>query len=96
MHPLSVLILTDNYRHQCLGRRLLAAFPHDGYSMAADPDHFEDDCRPDDGILSGDAGDDSDDPEEVQSLLTTIQRTRTRAEQRPVGSNEPATVSFCL
>jgi hypothetical protein len=68
--------------------------------MAADPDSFEDDCRSDDGILSGEVGDDSDDPEEVQSLLTTIQRTRTRgAEQRihsHVGSNEPATVSFCL
>jgi hypothetical protein len=67
--------------------------------MAADPDSFEDDCRSDDGILSGDAGDDSDDPEEVQSLLTTIQRIRTRVEQRihnPVGSSGLATVSFCL
>lgn len=76
--------------------------------MAADPDSFEDDCpgRSDDGttsILSGEASDDSDDPEEVQSLLTTIQRTRaeqTRRIHNPVGStgDESATVlvSFCL
>jgi hypothetical protein len=43
--------------------------------MAADPDSFEDDCRSDDGILSGEDGDDSDDSEEVQSLLTSIQST---------------------
>ena len=71
--------------------------------MAADPDSFDDDCRSDDDILSGEvqAGDDSDDPEEVQTLLTTIQRTQ--AEQPRIHSlnhvstsNGPATVSFCL
>jgi hypothetical protein len=72
--------------------------------MAADPDSFDDDCRSDDSILSGEvhAGDDdSDDPEEVQTLLTTIQRTRTEQPRihslNPVStSNGPATVSFCL
>lgn len=50
--------------------------------MAADPDSFEDDCRSDDGTLSGEIADDSDDPEEVHSLLASIQTRSTQAEQR--------------
>jgi hypothetical protein len=96
VEPLAVLM--DRYHHRCLGRRLFAAFPHDGYSMAADPDSFEDGCRSDDGsILSGDASDDSD-PEEVQSLLATIQVQGTRTEQRVhnIAGNGPAAVSSYL
>lgn len=60
--------------------------------MAADPDSFEDECRSDDGILSGD---DSDDPEELQSLPASIQTRSTRAEQRTRNTfgNDPAAVS---
>ncbi|KAF8233991.1 hypothetical protein L208DRAFT_1377077 [Tricholoma matsutake] len=58
--------------------------------MAADPDSFEDDCQSNDGILSGNDGDDSDDLEEVQSLLTSIQSTRTEQRIHNAMGNEPA------
>ena len=64
--------------------------------MAADPDSFEDDCRSDDGILSGEVGNESNDPEEVQSLLTSIQSTRAEPRIPNNVDNEPATVSPCL
>jgi hypothetical protein len=74
----------------------VAAFPRDGYSMAADPDSFEDDCQSDGGTLSGDDGDNSEDSEEVQSLLTSIQSARVEQSIRNTGGGEPITVSFCL
>ena len=69
-----------------------AAFPHDGYSMAANPNSFEDDCQSDDGNQSGD---DSDDPEEVGSLLASIQ-SRSGQRIHNTARNEPAAVSLCL
>ena len=73
----------------------MAAFPLDGYSMAADPDSFGDDCQSGDldSIVSGD---DSDDPEEIQSLLASIQSTQPEQRIRNTGGNEPAAVSLCL
>jgi hypothetical protein len=58
--------------------------------MAADPDNFEDDCRSDDGILSGD---DSDDPDEVNALFTSIRNTQSEQRIHNTAGNEPAAVS---
>jgi hypothetical protein len=64
--------------------------------MAADPDNFEDDCRSDDGILSGEDGNDGNDSEEVRSLLFSIQSTRDEQIRNSGGNDlEPAAVSSC-
>jgi hypothetical protein len=64
--------------------------------MAADTDNFRDDCWSDNGILSGEDGDNSNDSEEVQSLLTSIQSTRTEQRTCNTIGDELVPVSSCL
>ena len=78
----------------------MAAFPYDGYSMAADPDSFEDDCRSDDAILSGgDASGDnhgSDSEEVLHYFPTSIRAELGIRSPNTVGNESAATVSSSL
>lgn len=61
--------------------------------MAADPDSFDNDCRSDAGTLSGEDGGNSEDAEEVQSLLTSIQSARVEQRVHNTVGSKPITVS---